>query len=98
MSLLARNYACPAGAFDLLMQDAAGALVAVEVRYRRDDSRGSATESVDGAKQQHITKAAQHFLKARPELRRRALRFDMVAETGSQGPGGGRIQDAFQIA
>lgn len=97
LKLHTRNYHCPQGELDLVMQAPDGAMVVVEVRYRQDASRGSAAESVGREKQRKLTLAAKHLLQSRPELRRRPLRFDVVAVSGDSGPDAVEwIQDAFQ--
>ncbi|HEY1772787.1 MAG TPA: YraN family protein [Gammaproteobacteria bacterium] len=97
LTLHTRNYNCPQGELDLVLLDPKGSLVVVEVRYRHDDSRGSAAETVGNAKQRKLTLAARHFLSQHAELRRRALRFDVVAVSGDSGPDAVEwIQDAFQ--
>jgi putative endonuclease len=97
LTLHTRNYRCPQGELDLVMQAPDGALVVVEVRYRQDASRGSAAETVGREKQRKLSLAAQHLLQTRPELRRKALRFDVVAVSGDSGPDAVEwIQDAFQ--
>jgi putative endonuclease len=97
LTLHTRNYRCPQGELDLVMLDGTGSVVIVEVRYRRDGNRGSADETVAAAKQRKLTLATQHFLSQHAELRRRPLRFDVVAVAGSQGPAALEwIQDAFQ--
>jgi putative endonuclease len=97
LTLHTRNYSCPQGELDLVLLDPKGNLVVVEVRYRHDDSRGAAAETVGAAKQRKLTLAAQHFLNRYAELRRKPLRFDVVAVSGSEGPGALEwIQDAFQ--
>lgn len=97
LTLHTRNYRCPQGELDLVMQAPDGALVIVEVRYRQDGSRGSAAETVGREKQRKLTLAAQHLLQTRPELRRKPLRFDVVAVSGDSGPDAVEwIQDAFQ--
>lgn len=96
-TLHTRNYKCPQGELDLVLLDRAGTLVVVEVRYRHDDSRGSAAETVGDAKQRKLILATQHFLSRHAELRRKALRFDVVAVSGDSGPDAVEwIQDAFQ--
>ena len=96
LKLLTRNYSCPPGELDLVLLEGE-TLVVVEVRYREGVSHGSAAESVDRGKQRRIAKAAQHFLKVHAEHRRRPLRFDVVAVTGSREPLAVEwIQDAFQ--
>jgi len=97
LTLHTRNYRCPQGELDLVLMDGAGTLVVVEVRYRQDASRGSAAETVGASKQRKLTLATQHLLSRQPELKRRPLRFDVVAVTGSEGPAAVEwIQDAFQ--
>ncbi len=77
---LVRNYRCPQGEIDLVMDDR-GTLVFVEVRYRHTPGFGSAAESVDRRKQQRLVAAARHYLAA---LRAdRPCRFDVVAMTGT---------------
>ena len=96
LKLLERNYRCPQGELDLVMQDG-GSLVVVEVRYRREGSRGSAAETVGPEKRRKLVLATQHFLQSHADLRRKPLRFDVVAVAG-----GGEavavewISDAFQ--
>jgi len=58
-------------------------LVIVEVRYRRTYSHGGALGSVTRAKQLRIKRAARHLLQRYPALQHRALRFDVLAVTGS---------------
>lgn len=80
LKLLARNYRCPQGELDLVMEDDES-LVMVEVRYRRDRGFGSAAETVGTRKQDKLLRAAQHFLQQDARYRRRPLRFDVVAAT-----------------
>ncbi|HSN18066.1 MAG TPA: YraN family protein [Gammaproteobacteria bacterium] len=97
LTLHTRNYRCAQGELDLVMQAPDGALVVVEVRYRRTETHGGAAETVGASKQRKVILAAQHLLQARPELRRKPLRFDVVAVSGAEGPGAVEwIQDAFQ--
>jgi putative endonuclease len=97
LTLHTRNYKCPQGELDLVLLDPKGSLVVVEVRYRHDDSRGGAAETVGSAKQRKLTLATQQFLRQHAELRRRPLRFDVVALSGDQGPDAVEwIPDAFQ--
>jgi putative endonuclease len=97
LTLHTRNYSCPQGELDLVLLDRAGTVVVVEVRYRHDDSRGSAAETVGDAKQRKLTLATRHFLSQHAGLRRKPLRFDVVAVSGSEGLGALEwIQDAFQ--
>lgn len=80
LKLLARNYRCPQGELDLVMNDGE-TLAMVEVRYRRDRGFGSAAETVGTRKQEKLLHAAQHFLQQDARYRRQPLRFDVVAVT-----------------
>jgi len=96
LELLTRNYRCRQGELDLVLEQA-GTLVIVEVRYRRDAGFGSAAETVGAGKQHKVVLAAQNYLRCHPQLRRKPLRFDVVAVSeGEPGPAVEWIQDAFQ--
>ena len=86
LRLVQRNYRLAGGPrqrgaeIDLILCDADGTLVFVEVRARRVAGHGGAAASVSAAKQRRIVRAAQHFL-----LRLAVLppcRFDVVAIDG----------------
>ena len=65
LRLVARNYRTPGrggGEIDLVMRDAAGTLVFVEVRQRAGRAFGGAAASVSPTKQRRIVFAARHFL------------------------------------
>lgn len=65
LTLLARNYRTPGrggGEIDLVMRDAGGTLVFVEVRQRSSRDFGGAAASVGAAKQRRIVFAARHYL------------------------------------
>lgn len=81
LQLVERNYRTPGrggGEIDLVMRDAAGTLVFVEVRRRANARFGGAAASISAIKQRRIVFAARHFL-----LRHRGppppCRFDVVA-------------------
>jgi putative endonuclease len=80
LRLLQRNYRCPQGELDLVMEDGE-MLVIVEVRYRRDRGFGNAAESIGASKQHKLLLAAQHLLQTDARLRRKPLRFDVFAIT-----------------
>jgi putative endonuclease len=87
MKLLARNYRTPGrggGEIDLVMRDADGTVVFVEVRRRANRDYGGAAASVGGVKQRRIIFAARHFLM---RLRDQPpCRFDVVTvEAGEIG-------------
>lgn len=81
--LVSRNYRVAGGPHarggevDLIVRDASGTLIFVEVRSRAGESHGGASASVTSRKQQRVVLAARHFL-----LRYREhppCRFDVVA-------------------
>ena len=88
LTLVQRNYRVArgpnarGGEIDLVMRDAEGTLVFVEVRARASASHGGAAASVITTKQRSLVLAAQHFLSryASPP----ACRFDVVAIDGGQ--------------
>ena len=83
LELEQRNYRTPGrggGEIDLVMRDADGTLVFVEVRQRGSSQHGGAFASVSAAKQRRIVFAARHYL-----LKLRHVppcRFDVVAVEG----------------
>ena len=79
LRLLTRNYRCPQGEVDLVMDDR-DTLVFVEVRYRRSDAFGTPAETVDRRKQARLRAAAGHYLLTHSADR--ACRFDVVAVSG----------------
>jgi len=84
--VVTRNYRCKGGEIDLVMRDAAGALVFVEVRARvaRSTQRfGGAAASVTAPKQRRLIAAAEDFL-ARQADDVPACRFDVVAIDGAR--------------
>jgi len=88
LQLLETNYRTPwrgGGEIDLIMKDADGTLVFIEVRQRASQSHGGAGASISAVKQKRIVFAARHYL-----MRFKTLppcRFDVVLIHG--GPGAG---------
>lgn len=98
LELLERNYRCRAGEIDLVMLDGR-TLVLVEVRSRTSNSHGSAAATVGARKQRRFTLAARHLMLTRPQYRRLAARFDVVAIDPAPGGESTRltwIRDAFR--
>lgn len=86
LSAIVRNYRCKTGEIDLVMRDAAGTLVFVEVRARvaRSAQRfGGAAASVTPAKQRRLIAAAEDFLAGHPG-EAPACRFDVIAIDGTR--------------
>ncbi len=79
LRLVERNYRTPGrggGEIDLIMRDAEGTLVFVEVRSRSREDYGGAGTSITATKQARIVRAARYFLRrcSTPP----ACRFDVV--------------------
>ncbi len=82
IEILERNYHTRLGELDIIGWDpAAQSLVFVEVRYRKRQDFGSATDSVDARKQQKLRLAAEHWLQSRQRLNDNC-RFDVIACSG----------------
>ena len=85
LQLVQRNYRTPGrggGEIDLILRDADGTLVFVEVRQRSARDYGGALSSITPVKQRRIVFAARHFLlKLRQEP---PCRFDVVALEGEK--------------
>ncbi|MBS93137.1 MAG: YraN family protein [Chromatiales bacterium] len=79
------NFRCRYGELDLIMRDGLS-LVIVEVRYRNTRVYGGAIGSVTRPKCLRIGRATEYFLRHRPEFRRLALRFDVLALSGTARP------------
>lgn len=79
---LQQNYRCRRGEIDLIMRDQ-GAIVFVEVRYRRRSGFGSGAESVTKHKQKKLVATAQYFLGSYGGGSSVPCRFDVVSITGS---------------
>ncbi|CAH9019337.1 YraN family protein [Candidatus Nitrosacidococcus sp. I8] len=82
LSLIQRNYRCPYGEIDLIMEDR-DSLIFVEVRYRTHDSFGSALESITTTKQHKIIATAQHYLQ-QMKIIDKPCRFDAIGITPKQ--------------
>ncbi|MGM0633335.1 MAG: YraN family protein [Pseudomonadota bacterium] len=71
------NYQCRVGEIDLIMRDQ-DTLVFVEVRYRRSEQHGTATETVTSYKQCRLIRCARHYLMQQRLHETMACRFDVV--------------------
>jgi putative endonuclease len=79
---LARGPNARGGEIDLILREADGTLVFVEVRQRSSRAQGGAAASVTPAKQRRLVLAAQHYLRQLPTLP--PCRFDVIAIDGEQ--------------
>ena len=83
---LADNFSCKSGEIDLVMADADGAVVFVEVKTRADESFAPAESVITTAKKTRLSRAARYFL-ATNSIEDRAFRFDVVVIVlGRTGP------------
>ena len=60
---LVRNYRCPRGEIDIIMQHDK-TIAFIEVRYRKNDHYISTIETIDKRKCKRIIETSQHFLQA----------------------------------
>lgn len=78
LKILERNYRCRQGEIDLVAGDGSY-LVFVEVKYRRDESKGDPAEAVGFRKQQRIRAAARYYLYQNRYGEETTCRFDVIA-------------------
>src|SRR5205085_5010692 len=93
--LLSRNWRCPAGELDLVVERP-GVLVFCEVKTRRGAAFGGGYEAVNAVKQRKLRRLAELFLRERA-ARHDAIRFDVasVSVTSSGGADVELFEDAF---
>lgn len=83
--LIEQNYTTPFGEIDLIMMDVRNdTLVFIEVRYRRNSDYGEGFETISRAKQKKIITAAKCFIRYKPKLSDRPIRFDVASVSGLQ--------------
>ena len=97
LRLIARNYRCRVGEVDLVMMQA-GIVVFAEVRSRASSAFVNPKETVDWRKQRRLARVAAWFLRSRPDLAARPVRFDVVSVTTPNYDARLEwIQNAFQV-
>jgi putative endonuclease len=87
LKTIARNFNCRLGEIDLILLDG-DCLVFAEVRYRNNRGYGSGADSVTGAKQAKLIRAAQVYRQRDRRRARLPCRFDVV----SMRHAGGRLE------
>lgn len=83
MKLVKKNYRCPVGEIDLIMQDGVY-LVFVEVKFRSTAAQGSPLCAVNRTKQKRISCAAAWYLIKEKHTENLPCRFDVVGIQGKQ--------------
>ncbi len=81
LDVVARNVRAGGGEIDLVAGDG-GTVVFVEVKWRRDASRGTPAEAVTPLKRRKLLSAARAWLAENPSGVSRDVRFDVVAIEG----------------
>lgn len=76
--ILERNFRCPAGEIDVIAQEGEY-LCFLEVKFRKEENRGTPQEAVDKKKQRRISKAALYYLMKKGLADTTHCRFDVVA-------------------
>ncbi len=74
---LQRNFKCKTGEIDLVMADADGTVVFVEVKTRSNEDFTDTEDVITFAKRTRMKRAARVFL-AKHKIKDRPLRFDVV--------------------
>lgn len=83
---LARNFSCACGEIDLVMADADGTIVFVEVKTRASEDFEPVESVITPAKKAKLTRTAHYFLKTY-NINNRPCRFDIAAIViGQTGP------------
>ena len=80
--ILQYNYRCRIGEIDLIARDGRY-LVFIEVKYRKNGSRGNPLEAVDAKKQYRISRCAQYYLMEK-RLGDIPCRYDVIGIEGSR--------------
>ncbi len=81
--ILERNFYMRGGEADLVATEK-DTLCFIEVKYRKDDSFGTALEAVTVSKRKKLIKTARFYLLKHPEYANMNIRFDVIAITGSE--------------
>src|SRR4030042_6957274 len=71
---LTRKFSCNSGEIDLIMADAEGAVVFVEVKTRADETFDAAESVITASKKTRMSRAARYFL-ATHNIEDRPFRF-----------------------
>jgi putative endonuclease len=75
---IAQNFRCKSGEIDLIMADTTGAIVFVEVKTRKSETKAPAQQAVTPNKRRYIIRAANQFVR-KYNIKNKPLRFDVAA-------------------
>ena len=75
--IIERNYRCKCGEIDIIAEEK-GVLVFVEVKTIATDKAETAFDTIDSKKKEHISRAAEHYLRAKRK-EDCLSRFDAIA-------------------
>lgn len=81
--ILEWNFRCRLGEIDLIAEEG-GALIFLEVKYRKNSRYGSPAEAVTPDKQRTICRVADFYRMSRRIPESKSCRFDVVAILGEQ--------------
>jgi len=97
LQLIEQNYLTKMGEIDIIMLDKTiETLVFIEVRYRKNNHFGSATDTVDQHKQNKLIRTAQQYLQQHSKYQEYICRFDVIGvESDLKYPKINWIKDAF---
>jgi putative endonuclease len=74
---LTKNFSCKTGEIDLIMVDADGTIVFIEVKSRKDETFARAESAVNHSKRHKLSQTAKFFLRS-CNIEDRPCRFDIV--------------------
>ena len=96
IKIIERNYRCRYGEIDIIAKDK-DTIAFVEVKTRKNLSRGIPQMAVDFKKQRQISKVASHYIRYKRAVNIPA-RFDVIAINLADGPAKIEyIKDAFEM-
>lgn len=79
--ILERNFRCRQGEIDIIGTHEK-CLVFVEVKYRRDEAKGTPEEAVGLVKQQKICRTSDYYRSSHKAYYNWQVRYDVIAMTG----------------
>jgi putative endonuclease len=77
LKTLTRNFSCKTGEIDIVMVDADGSIVFVEVRAKADENFAEVEASITPPKKVRLQRTARYFLVSN-NIQNRPFRFDIV--------------------